>query len=37
MAPRTPGPAQRQGWLEAFDKLDATLLHIQAAAADIEV
>ena len=26
-----------QGWREAFDKLDATLLHLQAATADIEV
>ena len=26
-----------QGWLEAFEKLDATLLDIQAAATDVEV
>jgi hypothetical protein len=26
-----------EGWLEAFEKLDATLLHLQAATADIEV
>ena len=30
------GPSN-QGWLEAFEKLDATLLHLQAATADIEV
>jgi hypothetical protein len=30
------GPSN-QGWIEALDKLDATLLHIQAAAADAEV
>ena len=30
------GPSN-QGWLEAFEKLDATLLHLQAARADIEV
>jgi hypothetical protein len=30
------GPSN-QGWLEALDKLDATLLHIQAAATDAEV
>ena len=30
------GPST-QGWLEALDKLDATLLHIQAAATDAEV
>lgn len=30
------GPGN-QGWLEAFEKLDATLLHLQAATADIEV
>ena len=29
------GPSNR-GWLEAFEKLDAALLHAQAAAADIE-
>ena len=26
-----------QGWLEAFEKLDATLLHAQAASTDVEV
>jgi hypothetical protein len=26
-----------QGWLEALEKLDATLLHIQTAATDAEV
>jgi hypothetical protein len=26
-----------QGWLEALEKLEATLLHIQAAATDAEV
>jgi uncharacterized protein YndB with AHSA1/START domain len=30
------GPSN-QGWLEALDKLDASLLHIQAAAFDAEV
>ena len=30
------GPSN-QGWLEALDKLDATLLHIQAVATDAEV
>ena len=30
------GPSN-QGWLEALEKLDATLLHIQAAATDAEV
>jgi uncharacterized protein YndB with AHSA1/START domain len=30
------GPSN-QGWLEALEKLDATLLHAQAAATDIEV
>ena len=30
------GPSN-QGWFEAFEKLDATLLHLQAVAADIEV
>ena len=30
------GPSNR-GWLEAFEKLDATLLRLQAATADIEV
>jgi uncharacterized protein YndB with AHSA1/START domain len=30
------GPSS-QGWDEAFEKLDATLLHLQAIAADIEV
>jgi hypothetical protein len=30
------GPSN-QGWLEALDKLDASLLHIQAVATDAEV
>lgn len=30
------GPSN-QGWLEALEKLDATLLHIQATATDVEV
>jgi len=30
------GPSN-QGWLEAFEKLDATLLNAQAAATDVEV
>jgi uncharacterized protein YndB with AHSA1/START domain len=30
------GPSN-QGWLEALEKLDATLLHAQAAATDVEV
>jgi hypothetical protein len=30
------GPSNR-GWLEALEKLDATLLHVQAAATDAEV
>jgi hypothetical protein len=37
MASRPPGRPSNQGWFEAFEKLDATLLHLQAATADIEV
>jgi len=36
MASRPPGRAN-QGWLKAFEKLDATLLQLQAATPDIEV
>ena len=36
LATHLAGPSN-QGWLEALEKLDATLLHVQAAATDAEV
>ncbi len=33
---RLTGPSN-QGWLEGFEKLDATLVHLQSATADIDV
>jgi hypothetical protein len=33
---RLAGP-NNQGWLQAFAKLDATLLHAQSVATDVEV
>jgi hypothetical protein len=37
VAPAPLAGPSNQGWLEAFEKLDATLLRVQAATADIEV
>ena len=37
MAPRAPGRTQQPGWLEALEKLEATLLRIQAAGTDAQV